>query len=198
MTNSNPRIETHPFSPIMPNNALVMMSGSMPPRREKWCMPFHYPNFYNDMWRIYGLVFFNNAAYFQIGDEHRFDPERIRQFLYQHRIALVPTVKKAIREHNNAADKYLRIVEHVDLAAVLTQLPHCRWIITTGGKATDIILSLCQYQGKAPKTNQSVAINVDGRKLILYRLPSSSRAYPLPLSEKAKSYRSFFQITGLL
>lgn len=175
-----------------------MMSGSMPPHPEKWCMPFHYPNFYNDMWRIYGLVFFNDAAYFQIDNEHRFDPERIRDFLYQRGIALVPTVRKAIREHGNASDKYLTIVETVDLAATLKQLPNCRWIMTTGGKATDIILNLCQYDGKAPKTNQSLTIDIGARNLTLYRLPSSSRAYPLALSKKADAYRQFFQLAGLL
>ncbi|MBV7435196.1 DNA glycosylase [Cardiobacteriaceae bacterium TAE3-ERU3] len=182
----------------MPPHATVMMSGSMPPRPEKWCMPFHYPNFYNDMWRIYGLVFFNDAAHFQVGEEHRFDPERIRDFLYQRGIALVPTVRKAIREHGNASDKHLTIVETVDLATTIAQLPDCRWIMTTGGKATDIILSLCEHEDKAPKTNQSIPIHIDERSLTLYRLPSTSRAYPLALAKKADAYRTFFQLAGLL
>ena len=161
-------------------------------------MPFHYPNFYNDMWRIYGLVFFNDATHFQVGDEQRFDPKRIRNFLHQRGIALVPTVKKAIREHGNASDKHLTIVETVDLATTIAQLPDCRWIMTTGGKATDIILSLCAHEDKAPKTNQSIPIHIAERALTLYRLPSTSRAYPLALAKKADAYRTFFQLAGLL
>lgn len=50
-------IETHPFPAIFPAHAKVMMMGTFPPKEDKRCMHFHYPNFQNDMWRIYGLVF---------------------------------------------------------------------------------------------------------------------------------------------
>ncbi|MFC2306137.1 MAG: hypothetical protein ACFNKE_03415, partial [Neisseria elongata] len=37
-------------------------------------------------------------------------------------IASCPTVLKAVREHGNASDKFLQVVETVDLAAVLAQI----------------------------------------------------------------------------
>ena len=128
-------IETHPFAPVLPPRARVMMMGTFPPAAAKRCMAFHYPNFQNDMWRIYGLVFFNDAGYFQVAGEKRFDAGKIRDFLMAHNIALCPTVRRAVRERGNASDKFLRIVEPVDLGAVLAQLPDCRWLFTTGGKA---------------------------------------------------------------
>ncbi|ETJ42738.1 ABC-3 protein, partial [human gut metagenome] len=30
---------------------------------------FHYPNFQNDMWRVYGLVFFDDKEHFRKGEE---------------------------------------------------------------------------------------------------------------------------------
>ena len=54
-------VETHPFGAVLPSNATIMMMGTFPPTEDKWGMAFHYPNFYNDMWRIYGRVFFKDA-----------------------------------------------------------------------------------------------------------------------------------------
>ncbi|PJG83429.1 DNA glycosylase [Caviibacterium pharyngocola] len=191
-------IESHPFPAILPPNATVMMMGSFPPKEEKRCMQFHYPNFQNDMWRIYGAVFFDDAEYFQMKGEKRFDPERIKAFLYEKGIALCPTVRKAIREQDNAADKFLTIVEAVNLAEVLPQVPQCRWLFTTGGKATEILLDLLPEKVKAPKTNEFIAYPYPNRQLNLYRLPSTSRAYPLSFAKKAESYRTFFRLAGLI
>ena len=57
------------------------------------------------MWRIYGRVFFDDADYFRVGEEKRFDPERIRAFMFERGIASCPTVVQAIRETGNASDK---------------------------------------------------------------------------------------------
>lgn len=191
-------IEVHPFPPLLPPHATVMMMGTFPPKSEKRCMEFHYPNFQNDMWRIYGLVFFNDAQYFQVKDEKRFDPERIKAFLWERGIASCPTVIKAIREQDNASDKFLKIVETVDLAAVLAQIPNCRWLFMTGGKATEALFSLLPSKLKEPKTNEYIDFPFQGRELKLYRVPSTSRAYPLSLAKKAEAYRQFFRLAGLL
>ncbi|OOF68229.1 DNA glycosylase [Rodentibacter caecimuris] len=191
-------IETHPFPAILPANATVMMMGSFPPKDEKRCMQFHYPNFQNDMWRIYGMVFFGDVEYFQIKGEKRFDPERIKAFLYEKGIALCPTVRKAIREKDNAADKFLTIVEAVDLAKVLPLVPNCRWLFTTGGKATEILLDLLPEKIKSPKTNEYIVYPYPNSTLYLYRLPSTSRAYPLGFMKKVEAYRTFFSKAGLI
>lgn len=193
-----PVVEVHPFPPVLPPQAKVMMMGTFPPTPEKRCMEFHYPNFQNDMWRIYGLIFFNDRNYFQVPNEKRFDAQKIRDFLMERSIASCPTVWKAIREQGNASDKFLKIVEPVDLAWVLEQLPGCQWIFTTGGKATEALFSLVPHKLKEPKTNQFIDFPFAGRELKLYRVPSTSRAYPLSLEKKAESYRTFFQLAGIL
>ena len=204
-------VETHPFPPVLPPDATVMMMGTFPPTSDKWAMSFHYPNFYNDMWRIYGRVFFDDADYFRVGDEKRFDPERIRDFMFERGIASCPTVKQAIRETGNASDKNLTVVTPVDLDSILIQVPKVETLFTTGGKATEVLLNLLNEppaKSKYPKTNQSMNYpyewqNTDNQKadvnsLTLYRLPSTSRAYPLSLDKKVAAYKDFFKKIGKL
>ena len=191
-------IETHPFAPVLPPQATVMMMGTFPPTAEKRAMAFHYPNFQNDMWRVYGLVFFNDAAHFQVAGEKRFDAGRIRAFLVDRGIALCPSVHRAVRGQGNAADKFLTVVEPVDLAGVLAQLPLCRRIFTTGGKATEVLLDLLPQKTQTPKTGGHIPFPYQERALELWRLPSTSRAYPLGLEKKAAAYRMFFEAAGLL
>ncbi|WP_420480454.1 DNA glycosylase [Psychrobacter urativorans] len=189
-----------------------MMMGSFPPTADKWAMRFHYPNFQNDMWRIYGRVFFDDADYFRVGDEKRFDPERIRAFMFERGIASCPTVVQAIRETGNASDKNLTVVTTINLDTILPQVPHVKSLFTTGGKATEVLLNLLHEppaKSKQPKTNQSIdypyeyhnaANNKAGKvnDLTLYRLPSTSRAYPLALDKKVAAYKDFFKKIGKL
>lgn len=208
LSNDNPPqkiIETHPFPPVLPENATVMMMGTFPPKAEKRSMDFYYPNFQNDMWRIYGEIFFNDIHYFQAGQDKRFDPEKILPFLHEKGIALCPTVTKAIREQDNASDKFLTVVEAIDFNDILPKIPNCQWLFTTGGKATDILLNLLPNKIKPPKTNEWVdyplntpSPNGENRALKLYRLPSTSLAYPLSFSKKTEAYRAFFRLAGLL
>jgi len=204
-------IESHPFGPVLPPDATVMMMGTFPPTADKWAMRFHYPNFYNDMWRIYGSVFFDDVNYFRVGDEKRFDPERIRAFMFERGIASCPTVTQAIRETGNASDKNLTVVTAVDLDSILPQVPKVETLFTTGGKATEVLLNLLAKppaKSKYPKTNQSMDYpyewqsdnnkKADVNNLTLYRLPSTSRAYPLALDKKVAAYKDFFKKIGKL
>ncbi|HFC8024869.1 TPA: uracil-DNA glycosylase family protein [Neisseria meningitidis] len=181
-----------------------MMMGTFPPKEDKRAMQFHYPNFQNDMWRVYGLVFFGDADYFKVPSngeaahsEKAFDAEKIKAFLHERGIASCPTVLKAVRQHGNASDKFLKVVETVDLAAVLAKIPECRHICTTGGKATEILLDIQGGGIKMPKTGETVLFPFAGRDLTLTRLPSTSRTYPLSLAKKAAAYRAFFEMAGL-
>ena len=36
----------------------MLFLGSFPPQPKRWCMPFYYPNWLNDFWRILGLIHF--------------------------------------------------------------------------------------------------------------------------------------------
>lgn len=207
------KIEDHPFEPVLPPDATVMMMGTFPPTSDKWTMRFHYPNFYNDMWRIYGKVFFDDVDYFRVGNEKRFDPERIRAFMYERGIASCPTVRQAVRETGNASDKNLTVVTSVDLDLILPQVPKVQALFTTGGKATEVLIDLLDIalpKSKHPKTNQSIAYPYEWQndevalraksvnELTLYRLPSTSRAYPLALDKKIAAYKDFFEKMGKL
>ena len=200
MKNSAQEIELRPFPPFLPKNATIMMMGSFPPRVEKRAMAFHYPNFQNDMWRVYGLVFFGDAQHFQAANEKAFDADRIKAFLTEKGIASCPTVKRAVRRHGNASDAFLDVVETVDIAEVLGDIPDCRRICTTGGKATEILLSLLVTDVKAKdvKTGETIPARCGDRGLLVTRLPSTSRAYPMKLEKKAEYYRNFFADAGLL
>ena len=125
---TDPRVEAHPFGNFFFADTKVLMMGTMPPTPDKWCMAFHYPNFYNDMWRIMGKVFFDDIDYFRVGEEKRFDAEKIKAFLQAYKIGECPSVTHVIREKGNAADEHLTVVATVDLGKVLAQLEQVKWI----------------------------------------------------------------------
>ena len=191
-------IELRPFPPFLPPQATVLMMGSFPPAAEKRAMEFHYPNFQNDMWRVYGLVFFGDAMHFQRAGEKAFDAERIKAFLTERGIGSCPGVRRAIRTHGNASDAYLKVVETVELPEILEKIPQCRRICTTGGKATEILLALLETEVKAKdfKTGTTITARCGDRDLLVTRLPSTSRAYPMKLEKKAEAYRKFFVEAG--
>jgi len=180
-------IERHPLQPFLPANARLLMLGSFPPSRKRWCMDFFYPNFTNDMWRIFGLVWFADRDHFVDLQAKRFRKELIVSFLQEKGIALYDTACAVIRTKNTASDKDLQVVEQTDLDALLRQLPQCTAIVTTGQKATDL---LCEHFtiSQQPSVGGFVAFKWKDRPMRLYRMPSSSRAYPLPLEAKAAQY----------
>ena len=193
-------IELRPFPPFLPPHATVLMMGSFPPAAEKRAMEFHYPNFQNDMWRVYGLVFFGDAMHFQHGEEKAFDAEKIKAFLTERGIGSCPGVRRAIRGHGNASDAYLKVVETVELPEILEKIPQCRRICTTGGKATEILFALLETEVKAKdvRTGATVSARCGERDLLVTRLPSTSRAYPMKLEKKAEAYRKFFVEAGFV
>ena len=193
-------IELRPFPPFLPPNTTVLMMGSFPPAAEKRAMEFHYPNFQNDMWRVYGLVFFGDAMHFQRVGEKAFDAEKIKAFLTARGIGSCPGVRRAIRTHGNASDAYLKVVETVELPEILEKIPQCRRICTTGGKATEILLALLETEVRAKdfKTGTTITARCGDRDLLVTRLPSTSRAYPMKLEKKAEAYRKFFVEAGFV
>lgn len=190
-------IETHPLPPFTPPNATLLMLGSFPPPRARWKMDFYYPNFQNDMWRIFGLVFFGDKDYFVAEDGKAFRETLLREFLADRGIAVYDTAYRVRRLQGNASDKFLQVVEAVDLAALLDKMPLCRTVMTTGELATDTLLSLMPSETVKPKIGAYSEAVFSDRHLRLYRLPSSSRAYPLALEKKAEVYGRFFGEIGL-
>lgn len=59
-------VEHHPLEPFLPENAVLLMLGSFPPQKKRWSMDFFYPNLQNDMWRIFGFIFFDDKDYFPV------------------------------------------------------------------------------------------------------------------------------------
>ena len=283
---AQPGIERHPFEPFLPAGARILMLGSFPPQPRRWCMEFYYPNFINDMWRIFGLVFFGDKDHFVDVRARRFRLDEIMAFCTAKGIAMYDTATAVRRLKDNASDNFLEVVEPTDLPALLARIPTCRALVTTGGKATQVIMdtfscpeppmgscSIFTLSAPDPVTTGIAAGSadavpgadggkpagaanavpgadgrpagaanavpgedgrpagaanavpgVDGRPagsadavpeadggkpagtgaagelriLRLYRLPSSSRAYPLPLARKADAYRRMFLETDLL
>lgn len=193
---STSEVEYHPLIPFLPKNAKVLFLGSFPPQRKRWCMDFYYPNFINDHWRIEGKIFFGDRLHFVDGQAKRFKIEEIVAFCQETGIAFFDTSTAIRRLKDNASDKFLEVVEPTDIPALLRELPHCQAIVTTGEKATDTICTSLGIQ-EVPKVNTSVPIpdtyNKDGRQLVLYRLPSSSRAYPLAFDKKVAAYQQMFE-----
>ena len=196
--NTSPLLETHPLPPFLPPKAKLLMLGSFPPPKRRWKMDFYYPNAQNDMWRILGLVFFGDQDYLLTADGKAFQEEVIRDFLTEKGIAISDAGYRVIRQQGNASDKFLQIVEPVDLPALLAQLPDCHALATTGDKATETLLAMMPPETGKPVIGGCSHTVMDGRALALWRLPSSSRAYPLPLAQKAERYRRVFEAIGLL
>ena len=188
-------IEHHPFEPFLPENARLLMLGTFPPAPKRWCMAFYYPNFINDMWRIFGICFFGDKNHFVIEGEKRFDLDRIIPFLEDKGIALYDTATRIRRTKDNASDKDLEIVEPTDLDALLRQIPACQAVITAGQLATDVFCD--HYHIEDPKVGEYTPFRLDDRELRLYRMPSSSRAYPMQPERKADFYDIVFKYLKL-
>ena len=214
-------VEYHPLKPFLPENAKVLFLGSFPPQRKRWCMDFYYPNFINDHWRIEGQIFLGDKNHFVDLKAKRFKIDEIVAFCEEKGLAFFDTSTAIRRLQDNASDKFLEVVEPTDIHALIAQLPHLRAIVTTGEKATDTICRTMGVI-EVPKVNTYVEITntdgtdetdnlvntnltkvqLDGPKgkvnptngggLLLYRLPSSSRAYPLSFDKKVEAYRKMF------
>ena len=184
-------IEIHPLKPFLPPQASLLMLGSFPPQQKRWSMDFYYPNWNNDMWRIMGLLYYDNKSHFLREPLKTFDRESSIKFLIEKGIALYDTASSIKRLQDNASDKFLEVVEQTDIRRLLNLLPQCKAIVTTGQKATETLLK--QFDIQEPKLGDFSEFVFNNRALRLYRMPSSSRAYPLPLERKVASYRIMFQ-----
>lgn len=179
-------LERHPLEPFLPEKARLLMLGSFPPARHRWCMDFFYPNFMNDMWRIFGIVFFADKDHFVDNGAKCFRRDAIVAFLKEKGVALYDTASAVRRTRNTASDKDLEIVEETDVEALLRRIPHCVSIVTTGQKATDVFTG--HFGIKPPKVGEYEPFVFEGREMRLYRMPSSSRAYPMKIERKALFY----------
>ncbi len=190
MNDNMPPIERHPWPPYVPDGARYLFLGTFPPQPVRWSMPFFYPNRSNDYWRVMGLIFMNDREALWLKDEKRFDLEAIKALLQREHIALWDTGMAVRRLKGNASDKYLEIVEPIDLGRLMDGHPTITTVVTTGEKATGVIAA--QAGVGVPAISDPVDCMVGGHPFKLWRMPSTSRAYPLALEKKVEAYRKVF------
>ena len=184
-------IESHPLQPFLPERGRILFLGSFPPPRARWSMDFFYPNFTNDFWRVMGLIHFADAQYFVAEGEKRFDRGRIIPFCQSLGLGFYDTASRVRRLKDNASDLHLEILEPTDVAALLRQMPLCCDVVTTGGKASEELQRQTGFP--IPSIGAYSEGEAFGRQFRWWRMPSTSRAYPLKLEKKAACYALLFQ-----
>lgn len=190
---TNIETEIHPWEPFIPADARVLIMGTFPPGRHRWSMNFYYPNPTNDFWRILSLIFLDDKNRLYDREAKKFDEAAVRELAAKHSIALNDTGREIRRLKGNASDKFLEILKPVDLQSLLKRMPECRNIATTGEKAAAVIAEITGTT--IPKMGEFVT---DANGLNIWRLPSTSRAYPMKLEQKAEYYQRFFEKSGIL
>lgn len=188
-----PDLESHPWPPFIPDGAKVLIMGTFPPGQHRWSMNFYYPNRTNDFWYMMGLLFKGDRLALCKPGGRQFDLDAIKRLLTERHIALNDTGRVVRRLKGNASDKYLEIVEPVPLHELLAKMPDCHTVATTGEKAAGVIASLTGTE--IPKMG-TMTTSADG--LEIWRMPSTSRAYPLPLADKAAYYAFMFRHIGII
>lgn len=188
-----PPIENHPWPPFIPSGARILIMGTFPPQPKRWAMDFYYPNRTNDFWFMMGLIFLGHRDALYNRSAKQFDLEAIKRLLTDRHIALNDTARSVRRLKGNASDKFLEILTPVPLESLLAEMPLCKTVATTGEKAANVISELTHTP--VPRMGEMVT-SADG--LDIWRMPSTSRAYPLALEKKAEYYRTMFRHTGIV
>lgn len=187
----SPTHETHPLRPFLPKGARLLMCGTFPPQKHRWSMNFYYPNFINDMWRIFGIIYFGDKDALVKAGEKTFNLPLLKQTLSIHGIALSDTGREVVRTAGNASDKFLDIRRQIDLPAILAEIPDCVAVATTGEKAAGVIAKMTSTPLPAIGEYAECELRDSAgllRRFSHWRMPSSSRAYPMPLAQKAEFY----------
>lgn len=192
-SDSTSPLERHPWPPFIPENAKILIMGTFPPGSHRWSMDFYYPNRTNDFWFMMELIFAGDRFALYDKETKLFNLDAIKSLLTEKGIALNDTGLVIRRLKGNASDKFLEIVEPVHLRELLDKMPLCRTVATTGEKAAGVIASLTDTD--APKMGAMVT-SADG--LEIWRMPSTSRAYPLALDKKAEFYAKMFRHIGII
>lgn len=189
-------VERHPLKPFLPEGCRLLMLGSFPPERRRWSMEFFYPNFNNDMWRIMGLIFHGDRDRFVVAGERRFDRAAVEAFCTERGIGLYDTACEVRRLAGNASDKFLEVVTPTDIGALLRTVPACCAVAATGEKAAETFAAAVGCD--APAVGAAVEFGFEGRAMRFYRMPSSSRAYPLSVERKAAVYEGMLRAEGII
>lgn len=192
MSNSTIIIERHPWEPFISPQSKLIFLGSFPPKKEKWSMDFYYPNKINDFWRIMGEIFHSNYNQFYNQDLGLFNKEGIQNFLKKNKIAVGDIGLEISRLRDNASDKFLEIIKPLDLVNLISSNTNCNIIVSTGQKASEIIAQITNTT--IPKIGDYTIFQYsESRTIKIYRMPSTSRAYPLSIDKKVAQYKKLFK-----
>ena len=128
--------------------------------------------------------------------EKRFDEAAIRAFCTREGLAFYDTAREVRRLKDNASDAFLEVVTPTDIPALLPRIPECHALVTTGEKAST--LAAATFGCPVPPVGGSIVISTKAesrveKSLRFYRMPSTSRAYPLSLEKKTATYRQLFE-----
>ena len=107
-------------------------------------------------------------------------------------MAFYDTAARVNRLNDNASDDLLEMLEPTNITLLLNALPTCRTLVTTGGKASTLVQQHFQLT-EMPKVGSNIDIPLPDRTLRWWRMPSSSRAYPLNINKKADFYRQLWK-----
>lgn len=146
------------------------------------------------MWKIMGHIFYADRFKFYNAELRTYRLEEIKAFLTEQHIALYDTATRVRRLKDNASDKFLEIVETIDLKDFFATCTTLEAVVTAGEKATGVIASMSNVE--VPKMGEMVECEYAGHRFKLFRMPSSSRAYPLALEKKAEAYCKMFRQLG--
>lgn len=193
--------ESHPFEPFLPTGTRLLICGTFPPAANRWSMNFYYPNYINDMWRVFSLLFYNDKDYLVDIPNKTFHLDRIKALLTEKRIGFSDTGREAVRLKGNAADKFLEIQKPIPLADMLATMPEFEALATTGEKAAGVIADITGTD--IPKMGEFAECSIMDssgklRKFRHWRMPSTSRAYPMPLAKKAEYYGLLLRSLNML
>lgn len=189
------KTEHHPLEPFLPQNARILMSGSFPPPKARWCMDFYYPNRQNDMWRIWGYLIYGDKNALMMSDGKTFDKDKILDMCLNVGLALTDTGEEVVREKGNASDAHLQIVKPRDFGLLLAAIPLCHDIVLTGEKAVETLGSTAGFKNIA--VGEYVETGYFGRDIRVWRMPSSSRAFPRSIEWKAEYYKRVLDAVGI-
>ena len=148
------------------------------------------------MWQVFGVVFYDDSQRLLDAEHKTFRLEDIKALLEDRGIAIYDTACAARRLSGNASDKDLQIVEKTDIPTLLAKIPFCHDIVCTGQKSFSVLTE--DYGVPVPAMGTYNEFSIADRPMRLWRMPSSSRAYPMPLAEKAEYYQRMMQEIGLL
>ena len=144
--------------------------------------------------------------------EKRFDEAAIRVFCTDAGLAFYDTATEVRRLKDNASDAFLEVITPTDIPALLARIPECRTLVTTGEKASQIVAQtlgcavppvgghtvipsqppVIPSEPSVIPSQPSVIPSEAKEPITFWRMPSTSRAYPLKLEKKAEAYRQLF------